>query len=163
MIEPHWQVLYVRPRCEKKMAAYCVAQSIDYYLPLRNETKIYQRRKVHVEKPVFPGYVFVGHTEEQRVIMLKSNLIVRLLEVDAQKVFLHELEQIRRALQVDPTLGACAAFTEGVAVRIIDGAFRGIEGVVHAVRGETKVVLNVEMIGQAVAVEVETDYLEPMD
>jgi transcription antitermination factor NusG len=145
------------------MAGYCTSQSIEYYLPLREELKVYQRRKVQVEKPVFPGYVFVGYTEEQRVLMLKSNLIVRVLEVDDQGLFLHELEQIRRALLVDTTLGACAAFTEGLPVRIIDGSFRGIEGIVHSVRGATRVVLNVDMIGQGVAVEVETDYLEPLD
>jgi transcriptional antiterminator RfaH len=158
-----WHVLYLRPRCEKKMAEYCETYDVPYYLPLRVETKIYQRRKVRVEKPVFPGYLFLTFTRDQRLHLLKSNNIVRIMEVEDQDKFLHELEQIRMALAVDSTLGACAAFTKGRMVRIVDGTFRGVEGVVDSLKGATRVVLNVDMIGQGVAVEVETDYLEPMD
>lgn len=163
MEDQNWSVLHVRPRCEKKMATYCRNQKFTHYLPLRNETKIYQRRKVTVEKPVFPGYVFVSYMADQRLLVLRSNIIVRILEIDDQDVFLHELDQIRKALLVDATLGSCDAFTEGRRVRILDGSFQGVEGVVQSVRGETRVVLNIDMIGQGVAVEVEMDYLEPLD
>ena len=55
-----WAVLHVKPRCEKKVDDFCATFQIGRYLPLRKETKIYQRRKVTVEKPVFPRYVFAA-------------------------------------------------------------------------------------------------------
>ena len=159
-----WRVIYVRPRCEKKIAEYFTLHNVHHYLPLREETKVYQRRKVKVHKPVFPGYIFSDYAADDRVLVLNSHMIVRILEVDNQTAFLAALDQIRLALGVDPTLGACAAFTAGRAVRIVGGPFRGIEGVVKVLRGGgTRVVLNVEMIGQAVAVEVERDYLEVVE
>jgi len=45
-----WMVMYLKPRCEKKLAEYCRIQDMEYYLPLRMERKVYQRRKVLVEK-----------------------------------------------------------------------------------------------------------------
>jgi transcription antitermination factor NusG len=75
----------------------------------------------------------------------------------------HELAQIDQALGVDPTLDACAAFQAGKHVVIRSGPFEGLEGVVQLVRGKTKVVLNVEMIGRALAVEVPVELLEPAD
>lgn len=134
-----------------------------HYLPLRSETKVYQRRKVRVLKPVFPGYLFTMFDQERRVELLKSHHIVRIIEVHTQATFLDELEQVRRALDVDETLGACEAFTKGRQVRITSGSFQGIEGRVQKVKGGTRVILNVDMIGQGVALDVEMQELEPID
>lgn len=161
--ELEWQVAHVKPRCEKKMAEYCVANRVYCDLPLREETKIYQRRRVTVRKPVFPGYCFLRHLPAQRVLILKSNLVVRLIAVIDQDRLARDLEQIHQALTVDPTLDACAAFKAGKRVVIRSGPFRGLEGVVQVVRGKTRVVLNVEMIGRGLAVEVEMSLLEPAE
>lgn len=158
-----WHVAHVKPRCEKKMAEYCAAHSVFCDLPLREETKIYQRRRVTVRKPVFPGYCFLRHSLAQRVSLLKSNLIVRLINVVDQDRLVRDLEQIHQALTVDPTLDACAAFRAGKRVVIRSGPFRGLEGVVQVVRGKTRVILNVEMIGRGLAVEVEMSLLEPAE
>ena len=158
-----WNVLHVRPRCEKKMGVFCRVQRYEYYLPLRSETKIYQRRKVTVEKPVFPGYVFVSFGPQERLELLKTNNIVRILESMDEQHLLHELEQIQKALAVDATLGAVAALKKGRHVRITGGPFMGVEGLIQDVKGNTKVLLNVDMIGRAVAVEVDRDFLEVAD
>lgn len=158
-----WYVLHLRPRCEKKMAEYCRLNRFSHYLPLREETKIYQRRKVTVEKPVFPGYIFVAFDHEGRVTLLKTNNIVRILEPISRRQLLHELAQVRKALSADPSLGTVAALTSGRRVRITGGPFLGIEGVVSTVKGRNMVRLNVELIGRAVAVEVERGFLEILE
>jgi len=158
-----WHVLYLRPRCEKKMAEHCSIHELVHYLPLRRETKVYQRRKVTVEKPVFPGYFFVSFDREGRLTLLKTNNIVRILEPLSQRQLLHELAQVRKALAVDPSLGACTMLRKGKRVRILTGPFQGVEGTVASLKPNTKVLLNVEMIGQAVAVEVARDFLDVID
>ncbi len=155
-----WYVLHVRPRTEKKLAEYCRIHGLEHYLPLRAETKIYQRRRVTVEKPIFPGYFFVSFDFEQRALVLKTNYIVNILAPPDEAVLVHELAQIRMALTVDPTLGAAAAIQRGRRVRITGGPFMGVEGVVDVLGGTNKVRLNVDMIGQAVAVEIERGFLE---
>ncbi len=158
-----WRVLHVRPRCEKKMAEFCRVRSLDHYLPLRRETKIYQRRKVTVEKPVFPGYVFAAFDREGKLDLLKTNTVVRILDPPDESRLVRELDQIRKALAVDASLGATDAVTQGRRVRITSGPFLGVEGIVAEIKGTTKVVLNVEMIGRAVAVIADRDCLEPAD
>ncbi len=136
---------------------------LKFYLPLREEVKVYQRRKVTVEKPLFPGYFFVNLSDEGRLLLLKTNHIVRILAPPSERELLHQLAQIRRALRIDPTLGTCSLIKAGRRVKILNGPFMGIEGVVSDIRGTTKVRLNVEMIGRAVAVEVDRDYLALID
>ncbi len=158
-----WHVLYVRPRCEKKMAEHCRLLKLDHYLPLRTETKIYQRRRVTVSKPVFPGYVFVAFDQAGRVSLLKTNNIVRIMVPDDEETLLYELEQVRKALEVDETLSSCKALKRGTLVQITSGPFMGIEGRVYTLKGITKVRLNVDLIGQAVMVEVDREFLEILD
>lgn len=155
-----WHVAHVKPRCEKKLVEYCSRHGVSIDLPLREETKVYQRRRVTVKKPVFPGYAFVFFSASEKESVLKSNVVVRLIGVENQTQLIRDLAQIRDALSVDPTLDACAAFQSGRRVRIRIGPFQGLEGVVQTLRGKTKVILNVEMIGQALAVEVGTELLE---
>jgi transcription antitermination factor NusG len=158
-----WHVLYLKPRTEKKVAGYCDIVGLNHYLPLRRETKIYQRRKVTVDKPVFPGYFFAAFDRAGRLEVLKTNNVVRIIDPPDQAQFLHELEQVRLALDVDPTLGAVEAIKAGKRVMIKGGPFMGIEGMVAVVRGPGRVLLNVDIIGQAVVVEVDRDLLQPVD
>ena len=161
--EARWFVLHAKPRTEKKLADYSRAHGVTVDLPLREETKVYQRRRVTVHKPVFPGYVFLCFTPDEKITVLKSKLVVRILAVEDQTRLLRELDQIRLALSVDPTLDACAAFQAGKRVVIRTGPFQGLEGIVQTVKGRTKVILNIEMIGQALAVEIGIERLEPVD
>jgi transcription antitermination factor NusG len=158
-----WRVLHLHPRTEKKMAEFCTVHAIEHYLPLRSETKIYQRRRVTVEKPVFPGYVFASYDENQRLDVLKTNIVVRELVPVREADFVNELAQVRLALSVDPTLSACRALRRGQRVRITRGPFMGVEGLVDSFKGRMQVRLNVEMIGQAVSVEIEREFLELAD
>jgi len=158
-----WYVLYVRPRCEKKLAEFCQAQHLSYYLPLRRETKVYQRRKVTVEKPLFPSYFFCSFDAEGRLGVLKTNNVLRVLDPGNKRKLLHQLAQIRKALRADPALIAVSAVRAGRQVRIRGGPFMGLEGVIKEVKGQTRVILNVEMIGRAVIVAVDRQYIDVID
>ncbi len=158
-----WVVLHVKPRCEKKLAEHCVQHRVSYYLPLREEVKIYQRRKVAVQKPLFPGYLFTSLDDESRLLLQKTNNILRILEPGNTRELLHELAQVRRALEIDPKLEAFRGLKRGTNVRIRGGPFMGVEGTVASFKGTAKVCLNVQLIGQAVVVEVDREFLEVID
>jgi len=67
---------------------------------------------------------------------------------------------VRRALRADPALVAEKPLTKGRKVRIISGSFMGVEGRVARMAGTLKVVLNIDMIGQAVSVTAEIGQVE---
>lgn len=155
-----WKVLFVKPRTEKKMTEYCELYGIPFYLPLREKTRVIQRRKVTVQIPVFPGYVFAQFPASRRLQVLQTNLLVRILEPESPRSLLRDLVMVRRALRVNPSLTTTQPLVRGKKVRIVSGPFMGIEGRVTRLSGPVNVVLNIEMIGQAVSVTVETDQIE---
>lgn len=156
----NWKVLFVKPRTEKKVSEYCSLYTIPFYLPLREKSRIFQRRKVTTHLPVFPGYVFAKLTTGQRQLLLQTNLLVRILEPLHPRRMLRDLIMVRRALRADPALKPAKHLAKGQFVRIVSGPFQGVEGRVARLSGLMKVVLNIDMIGQAVAVTAETDQVE---
>ena len=158
----NWKVLFVKPRTEKKVTEYCELYRIPFYLPLQEKTRVVQRRKVQVMLPLFSGYVFARFDMNQRLPLLQTNLLVRILEPLKPRDLIRDMLMVRRALRVDPTMGAIKPLTRGDKVRIIDGPLMGYSGFVIRVDNEVKVVLNVEMLGQAVPVPVELHQIEPV-
>ena len=156
----NWKVLFVKPRTEKKVTEYCGLYGIPFYLPLREKTRVFQRRKVTSTLPVFPGYVFARLLTDQRLQLLQTNLLVRVLEPTHPRRMLRDLVMVRRALKVNPALTPSKPLAQGRAVRIIGGAFMGIEGRVARMTGTLKVVLNIDLIGQAVSVTARIDQIE---
>ncbi len=155
-----WKVLFVKPRTEKKVLEYCSLYGIPVYLPLREKTHVVQRRKVTVKVPVFPGYVFASFGHGQRLQLLQTNLLVRVLEPENPRRMLRDLIMVRRALRANPSLEAAKPLTCGRLVRVISGPFMGVEGRVARLAGKVKVVLNIDMIGQAVSVTASMDQIE---
>lgn len=149
-----WYVLHVKPRTEKKTADYLGRFSLWRYLPLYRKTVRRQRRKIVTELPLFPGYVFTRLNADERLTALRSNFIVRTIEVPFPRKMIHQLRQIRRAERTGQELRTVERFTEGDLVRIVRGHFRGIEGRIKHDGGGTTVILNIEILGQAVALVI---------
>lgn len=62
MKESHkgWHVLYVKSRHEKKVHESLKKISIDSFLPMIKELRKRSDRKIIIEKPLFPSYVFIN-------------------------------------------------------------------------------------------------------
>lgn len=162
-MERKWYVLHVKPRTEKKAAEYLKIYRSWHYLPLYKKITRVQRRKVVRELPLFPGYVFVRLNPQERLLMLKTNLIVRIIDVPNPREMIHQLRQIVRAGKTGKELRKVEKFTVGEKVRITQGPFYGIEGFIKHDAGGTTVVLNIEILGQAVAVSIHPSHCEKIN
>jgi transcription antitermination factor NusG len=158
-----WKVLFVKPRCEKKVAEHCLRHNIDFYLPIKEQVRVVQRQRRKVTLPLFPGYVFAVFPRRDRTTILQSHMVARILEPQRSMDLARSLVMIRRALAIAPELTPEPVLAKGMKVKIIDGPFMGIEGVVEKSISKIRVVLNIEMIGQSVAVSAEAGQLEIME
>jgi len=157
-----WQVVYLRPRLEKKTAEVCRHHGVPYYLPVRTRTRTYQRRQVTTEIPLFPGYLFVALDAPAKLALQKSNYVLRFLEPLRPYRMLRQLAQIRRALRIDPELRAVQTLTAGTRVRIVAGPFQGLEGTVARLASSMRVFLTVELLGQGLVVRASRQQVEPL-
>lgn len=155
-----WFVLHVKPRTEKKVMDYIRTYGYFGYLPMYQKVTRVQRRKVRRLLPCFPGYVFTKLYPEERVTLLKTNLIVNTISVPRPRRMIHQLRQISRASRAMPELKPANMCQVGDYVRVISGPMYGTEGYVIRNGREASLCLNVEILGAAVEVSVSACNLE---
>jgi len=157
-----WFVLHVKPRTEKKVALFLRTYRCFHHLPLYLKITKVQRRKVKRELPLFPGYVFARLSPEDRVGMLKTNLVLSTILIPHPRQTIHELRQIQHA-----RFGAAElrpvdqVFKEGDQVRVKFGPLRGTVGYVKRRGANATLCLNVEILGASVEVSISPGDLEP--
>jgi len=104
--------------------------------------------------------LFFCGQEDQRVELLKTNRVANLIEVNDQQKLLDELVQIAQALRSGAPLTPHNYIKAGERCRVIAGPLIGLEGIVVTTRGATRLVLQVDMLGQAASVEIDIDMIE---
>ena len=155
-----WYVLHVKPRTEKAVNDRLAILRVFHYLPLvRKETKV-QRRKVVRFLPVFPGYVFTRLYPEERMKILRTQHIVRTIEVTDPRRMIHQLRQVEHASRLPTDLKLVESFAEGEYVRVVSGPLRGLEGQVKRIGAQTSLVLTVDILGRALEASVAPGDLE---
>ncbi len=155
-----WFVAHVKPRCEKKLLEYGEVYGFKSTLPTYKSVKKYSGKEVVFYKPLFSGYVFLFINDETRKIAMQSNFVANLLHVVDQELFEQQLNDILFALNQEITIRLEPIIEVGARVMIKSGPLQGQEGWVDERFGMTTVLLRLDFIGQAAAIEVSSDELE---
>lgn len=166
-----WFALYTRGRHEKKVDVLLRQRGFDVYLPLVPRERQWHDRTKVVPFPLFPSYVFVRSTREMLGDALRTPGAVTVVRFNGRPVPIaeEEIQNIRRftvALaesEQEPEAGRL--LDEGEAVRIVGGPFQEVEGRVLELRGNGRVLVQVgiEVIRQAMKIEVEEEVVESLE
>lgn len=160
--EPWW-VAHTRSRHEKALAGELVNVGITYFLPMVQRTLIIKRRRFRGLHPVFPGYLFFAGDVEARCRVGGTMHVANVLRVVDQSKLADELTQIHKALRAPAGFDPFPFLRAGTRCRIKAGALQGVQGTVVQRDGVTRLVLQVEMLGQAVSTEVDPSVVEVME
>jgi len=158
-----WRVLHVRAQQEKVLAKEMGVMSIEHFLPLNNETRRAGRKKVRVQTPVFPGYLFINSTLDEAYRVDRTKRVVNILNVANQEQLAWELANLRKALQQKAPLRQHAFLKKGKRVSIRSGPFEGLEGVVEDRANSGRLILQVQVLGKATSLEIDMSLLDPLD
>ena len=158
-----WWVAHTKSRCEKAFVFNLIDHGIGYFLPLIERVRISGGKKRQVLHPLFGGYVFFCGDDEDRYRAMTTNRLCSTIEVHDQEDLRAELTAIEKALTGKAQLDPYPTLAVGRRCRIRAGAFQGLEGVVVRRDKLTRIVLQVSILGQGVAMEIDADLLELLD
>jgi transcription antitermination factor NusG len=159
-----WHVLHVLSNHEKKVAQHLQVRSVEYYLPLYKEKVRWTDRTVVAERPLFSGYVFARFDHQFRIPVISTPGVLRLLgDQTWDMVDDEELEKIRIGLAKGLAMRPHPTITVGTKVRIRDGVFAGVEGVVSELRQQCKVIITLAAVRQCFSLEAQIDELQVLN
>jgi transcription antitermination factor NusG len=160
--EPHWYAVYTCVRHEKKVAEQLAAKAVNTYVPLYETTRRWGHRRATVTLPLFPGYIFTRIALRERLKVLTVAGVVRFVSVNGQAVPLCdvEIEGIQRGLDAHLRTEPHPYLTRGRRVRVTRGPMSGCEGILVRHKGQMRVVIQLDAIMRAMAVEVDIGDVE---
>ncbi len=153
-----WFAIYTRSRHEKLVAQQLEGKQIPTFLPLHREVHRWQDRYQQVDMPLFRGYVFAQfeRLSPARFTVLRTNGVVRIVRfgLEDTPVPAEQIEALRRVLESRALVHSHRYLQVGQRVKVISGALAGVEGILARVKKRDRLVIAVEPIRQAVAVEL---------
>lgn len=158
-----WYAVHTKPCHEKRVAELLEVREVKRFLPVYRTTHRWNNGcRVTLEKPLFPGYLFVNICPRERLKVLGLFGVVSIIGSQLPEPLPDSyIERLRRGL---PLLNAepHPVLTVGERVRICRGPLEGIDGIIARNKNSLRVVLTVELIARSVAVEVCTNDLKPI-
>jgi transcription antitermination factor NusG len=158
-----WWVVHTKSRNEKALAHDLIGKNISYFLPMTWKVQRRRHRTLRSLLPLFSGYLFFCGEENERIETLRTNRVANLIEVKDQQKLLGELLQIERALRAGAPLTPYRYIKAGQRCRVIAGPFLDLQGIVVTTKNDTRLVLQIDMLGQAASVEIDIDMIELID
>ena len=175
---PHWYALRVTYGREKKAYDYLVGKHVEAYYPTIKTVKEVDGKRKTVEESRLPNIFFARGTEEDiktfvydnvnlpylrfyykhthtGARIMKTPLIVPDNQIKSLQIICEKEESDTLVLQEEVT-----KFKQGEKVRIIEGDFVGVTGIVARYHGQQRVGLVIDGLLTAVTAYIPTAFLE---
>ncbi|MBL1213865.1 MAG: UpxY family transcription antiterminator [Ignavibacteriae bacterium] len=153
----YWFVLYTKPRHEFKAEAQIKSINVETYLPTTTVIKQWSDRKKKVTEPLFKSYIFIYADEKERLNSLEQNGVVATVCFKGKPAHVPEIqiENLRKLLAGKSEVEVTDKIEINTRVRVDDGPFAGIEGVVFENENNDKMLgITIDLLNRTVAVKL---------
>jgi transcriptional antiterminator RfaH len=151
-----WWLAYARSRREKDLARRLASLGVPVYCPtVGKRTRSPAGRVREAFLPLFPGYVFLFGSPDERQAALKTNCVSSISTVEDQTRLTRELGAIRRLLASDRPVLPEERIEPGAPVRVTSGPLRGQEGTLVERLGKRRLLIVVELLRRGASVEID--------
>jgi transcription antitermination factor NusG len=157
-----WYAVYTKHQHEKTACELLTGKGFEVFLPLYGAKRQWKDRTRVVSLPVFPGYLFLRTNLVRKLEILQTPGVFWLVESGSRTCEIpnSEIEAVRRITQSSATVEPHPYLKCGDQVCIRQGALAGIEGVLVRVKNRYRVVVSVNLLQKAIAVEVDFSMVE---
>ena len=160
-----WYAVYTRHQHEKTVARILTIKGFETLLPLYQARHRWKDRTKLLSLPLFPCYVFIrGDLERRLDIVTTPGLYAFVLRAGQPAAIpTLEMDAIRRGVESGAHVEPHPFLKSGEWVRVKTGALEGIQGILVRKKSMYRLVLSVEMLGKAAAVEVDVTQVERLN
>jgi transcription antitermination factor NusG len=160
-----WFALRVKSHCEKVVSTIARNKGFEEFLPLYQCRQRWSDRLKLVDFPLFPGYVFCRLDPQYRLPLLTIPGVLHFVGIGKVPAPIDEEEitAIQSAVASGLLTEPWPFLEVGQRVRLDDGPLAGLEGFLVEVRKRYRVVVSVTLRKRSLAVEIDREWVEPLD
>jgi transcription antitermination factor NusG len=158
----NWYALYTRHQHEKAVTQVLTGKGFEILLPLYKSVRRRKDRTKVLSLPLFTCYVFLKGGLERRWEVLNTPGICELLSTGGRPIAIPtaEIDAIQQVMKSGLRLEPHLLLKIGERVRIKRGPLAGLQGLLVRQKNVYRLVISVEMLGRAAAVEVDSFLVE---
>jgi len=157
LCKPRWYAAYTSANHEKRVAEQLVVRDVVHFLPVYESVRRWKDRRVTLQMPLFPGYVFVRMALRDRLQVQQVPGVAHLVGFDGTPAALpdEEIEALRASLESGVRAEPHPYLTVGRRVRLKSGPLAGMQGILLRRKGNFRVVISIELIQRSLIVQVD--------
>ena len=151
-----WLAAYTRSLHESHVVEQLSVKGVESLLPTYEKFSRWSDRVRRSKAPLFPGYVFVHVSNQERVPVLQTMGVVNLVSVAGNPARLgeEEIEKMRACGEHAGMVEPHPFLRIGHRVRVKHGPFVGWEGILVEKQNGARLVITVEQIMKSVAINL---------
>jgi transcription antitermination factor NusG len=155
--EERWYAAYTSANHEKRVSEQLGMRRVEHFLPLYPSVRQWKDRRVKLDMPLFPGYVFVHMALRDRLPVLQVPGVACLVGFNGTPAALpeDEIERLRASLVQGVKVQPHPYLTVGRRVSLQSGPLAGLTGIVVRRKSGLRFVVSVDLIQRSVAVELD--------
>jgi transcription antitermination factor NusG len=152
----NWLAAYTRSGHETSVGAQLRQKDLTFLLPLYQKFSRWSDRVKRIQTPLFPGYVFVNVDDHERIRVLQTPGVVNIVSVAGKpsKLSAQDIEVLRTCVVRPCDVQPHPYLKVGRRVRVRNGPFSGCEGILVEKKNSARVIVAVEHIMEAVAINI---------
>ena len=156
-MDDSWYAIWTRSRHEQVVRQQLERKAVEAFLPTIPRWSRWKDRKKKIDWPLFPGYCFARFPSDASLDILKCTGVVNIVSFEGKPALIpnREIESIRLLVTSELQYDPCPLIHEGMMVEVVHGALKGVVGRLIRKGAHARLVLSVDLIGQAVSVEVD--------
>jgi transcription antitermination factor NusG len=162
-VHAQWYAAYTRANHERRVFNQLVEYGVESFLPQYESVRKWKDRRVRLQMPLFPGYVFVHLALQNRLRVLQVPGVAYLVGFAGRPVAVPEEEfaKIRGFLSQGLRAEPHPYLTAGRRVRVRSGPLEGMEGIIIRRKNCSRFVISFTLLQRSIGVEVAGLELEP--
>lgn len=161
-----WYALHTKSRFENVVNERLEKKALDVFLPKITVKSRRRDRHKMIRVPLFPGYIFVRTdlNPYEHVEILKTTGAVRLIGSTHGPVPIADttIDSLKIMVSTGEEVVTGTRFKKGDRVIVVGGPFAGVTGIFSSYRGDNRVIVNIEALGQFAAVNVDLGDVEKL-
>ncbi len=159
-----WYAAYTSSNHEKRVADQMGVRGVEHFLPLYTSLRRWRNGRVTLQRPLFPGYVFVRIALREKLRVQQIPGVAWLVGFDGTLAAMpdEEIETLRSSLGTGMQAEPHPYFTAGRRVRVTSGPMAGLQGVLRRRKNNARLVVSLHLIQRAMAVEIDEADVEPV-